>query len=85
MARDWKLEYADLAAYCNRVEAERDRLREALKLEEDTLDRYEKALRFLLGVISYLDDMDCWYLDEAPGFLDRLREDFGWTGGRDKE
>jgi hypothetical protein len=33
--------------------------------------------RFLLGIIGYLYDQDCWYLDQDPQAKAQLREHFG--------
>ena len=32
--------------------------------------------KFLLGVISFLDEMGCWYLDETPDLTRVLVDDF---------
>jgi hypothetical protein len=40
---------------------------------------------FLLGVIRYLDDMDCWYLDEAPEMVTVLDADFAFNRNQEEE
>jgi len=34
---------------------------------------------FLLGVIKYMDEMDPWYLDQAPEWVEKLKEEYNFS------
>jgi hypothetical protein len=50
-----------------------------------TAEKAKKREYFLLAVISYLDDMDSWYLDQYPDWIEKLKIEFDWQRPRERE
>lgn len=70
MARDWKREFADMAALATALEAERDRYREALESIAEAPDAFGMGLifsRMARAALSPECDRDHMTLTHGPG------------------